>query len=78
MLRAMFQVCHLYWLERHLGVESKKIINDCMAGGKLALSHDFMVREFDNVQKKAATVGWYPEGLVARPLPFRVHLNYIS
>lgn len=78
MLRAMFQVCHLYWLERHLGVESRKIINDCMAGGKLALSHDFVVREFDNIQKRAATVGWYPEGLVARPLPFRVHLNYIS
>lgn len=78
MLRAMFQICHLYWLERHLGVESRKIINDCMAGGKLALSHDFMVREFDNLQKKAATVGWYPEGLVARPSPFRVHFNYIT
>ncbi|KAH9321142.1 hypothetical protein KI387_015781, partial [Taxus chinensis] len=77
MLRAMFQVCHLYWLERHLGIKSRNIINDCKPGGKLMRSLEYMEREFDSFQQNATIVGWLPDGLVARPLPFRLHVDDI-
>ncbi|XP_057845795.1 protein root UVB sensitive 1, chloroplastic isoform X2 [Cryptomeria japonica] len=77
MLRAMFQICYLYWLERHLVIKSRNIISDCEPGGKLTRSLEYMQREFDALQQNATTVGWLPDGLVARPLPFRLHVDNI-
>lgn len=72
MLKSLFHVSYLYWLEKYAGIESKSIVDDCKVGGKLQISLDYVQREFDHAKHDGQIVGWLTDGLVARPLPYRI------
>ncbi|KAJ7953276.1 Root UVB sensitive family [Quillaja saponaria] len=73
MLKALFQVNYLYWLERNAGIEAKGASHDCRLGGRLQLSLDYVKREFNHVRNDGESVGWATDGLIARPLLNRIH-----
>lgn len=75
MLRSLYQVCYLYWLERNAGIKSSSIVDDCRSGGKLQISLDYVQREFNHVKKDSESAGWILDGLIARPLPNRIRLG---
>ncbi|GAB4857989.1 Protein root UVB sensitive 1, chloroplastic [Ancistrocladus abbreviatus] len=75
MLKSLFQVNYLYWLEKNAGIMSKSICDDCRQGGKLQISLDYVQREFNHLKNDAELVGWITDGLIARPLPCRISLN---
>ncbi|PIA50446.1 hypothetical protein AQUCO_01300886v1 [Aquilegia coerulea] len=76
MLKSLFHVNYLYWLEKNVGIESKGAEDDCRAGGKLQISLDYVQREFDHVKRDGGSVGWFVDGLIARPLACRVRTGY--
>ncbi|KAK8945969.1 hypothetical protein KSP40_PGU008109 [Platanthera guangdongensis] len=78
MLKSLFHVSYLYWLERNVGMERKSIANECGAGGRLQISLEYAQREFVHAKHDGSQCGWLTDGLVANPLPNRVHLGYDS
>ncbi|KAK7309439.1 hypothetical protein RJT34_06167 [Clitoria ternatea] len=72
MLKALFQVNYLYWLEKNAGIGGKGILNDSKPGGRLHMSLDYVEREFNHVRNDGESVGWVTDGLIARPLPNRI------
>ncbi|OVA20438.1 Vitamin B6 photo-protection and homoeostasis [Macleaya cordata] len=78
MLRSLFHVNYLYWLEKNVGIEAKNDADDCRPGGKLQISLDYVQREFDHVKHDGNLTGWVTEGLIARPLPNRIRLDYMA
>ncbi|KAK7830456.1 psoralen synthase [Quercus suber] len=41
MLKALFHVNYLYWLEKNAGFEARSVSNDCRYGGRLQISLDW-------------------------------------
>ncbi|XP_054775927.1 protein root UVB sensitive 1, chloroplastic isoform X1 [Prosopis cineraria] len=82
MLKALFQVSYLYWLEKNAGIEGRGTVDDSKPGGRLQLSLDYVEREFNHVRNDGETVGWVTDGLIARPLPNRIRpgnmASYVS
>ncbi|XP_050230870.1 protein root UVB sensitive 1, chloroplastic [Mercurialis annua] len=72
MLKALFQVNYLYWLEKNAGLESRGTSADCKLGGRLQISLEYMQREFIHVRNDSVAMGWVADGLIARPLPNRI------
>ncbi|TKY70208.1 root UVB sensitive 1 [Spatholobus suberectus] len=75
MLKALFQVNYLYWLEKNAGIGGKGALNDSKPGGRLHISLDYVEREFNHVKNDAEFLGWVLDGLIARPLPNRIRLG---
>ncbi|EEF42558.1 conserved hypothetical protein [Ricinus communis] len=73
MLKALFQVNYLYWLERNAGLDARGTSADCRSGGRLQVSLEYMQREFSHVRNDSISVGWVADGLIARPLPNRIY-----
>lgn len=71
MLKALFQVNYLYWLEKNAGIEGRGTLYDCKPGGRLQISLEYAEREFNHVRNDGESVGWITDGLIARPLPNR-------
>ncbi|XP_024009646.1 protein root UVB sensitive 1, chloroplastic isoform X2 [Eutrema salsugineum] len=76
MLRSLFQVNYLYWLEKNAGIEASNTYLDCKPGGRLHISLDYVRREFELAKEDSELVGWVTEGLIARPLSTRIRLDY--
>ncbi|KAL6207645.1 hypothetical protein ACLB2K_018601 [Fragaria x ananassa] len=76
MLRALFHVNYLYWLEKNAGIEAKGTSIDCRPGGRLEMSLDYVWREFDIVKTDGESVGWVTDGLIARPAHNRIRPVY--
>ncbi|KAF9615712.1 hypothetical protein IFM89_026127 [Coptis chinensis] len=72
MLKSLFHVNYLYWLEKNVGIESQGAENDCKPGGKLQISLDYVRREFEHIKCDGSSGGWLIDGLIARPLPCRI------
>ncbi|KAK7367154.1 hypothetical protein VNO80_09163 [Phaseolus coccineus] len=75
MLKALFQVNYLYWLEKNAGIGGKGTLNDSRPGGRLHTSLDYVEREFNHVKNDGESVGWVTDGLIARPLPNRIRIG---
>ncbi|KAF3439401.1 hypothetical protein FNV43_RR17679 [Rhamnella rubrinervis] len=73
MLKALFHVNYVYWLEKNAGIEGRSASNDCKPGGRLQMSLDYVQREFNHVKNDGESMGWITDGLIARPLPHRIH-----
>ncbi|XP_057758616.1 protein root UVB sensitive 1, chloroplastic isoform X1 [Arachis stenosperma] len=78
MLKALFQVNYVYWLEKNAGIVGRGVVNDSKPGGKLHMSLDYVTREFDLVRSDGESVGWTTDGLIARPLPNRIRLGNMA
>lgn len=72
MLKSLFQVNYLYWLERNAGIEARSISADCRPEGRLQISLEYARREFNHVKNDSVSMGWVADGLIARPSPIRV------
>ena len=72
MLKSMFQVSYLYWLENNAGIKSSSASDDCKPGGKLHMSLDYVRWEYNHVESDSEVAGWVTDGLIARPLPNRI------
>lgn len=77
MLRSLYQINFLYWLETNAGIKSRNASGDCRPGGKLHLSMEYVQREFNHVKNDSELAGWVTDGLIARPLPHRICLETI-
>ncbi|KAL8521444.1 hypothetical protein ACS0TY_011822 [Phlomoides rotata] len=75
MLKSLFQVCYLYWLERNAGIKSSTLTDDCRPGGRLQICLEYVQREFNHVKNDGELAGWTVDGLIARPLPNRVRVG---
>lgn len=78
MLKSMFHVCYLYWLEKNAGINSSSTRDDCKPGGRLQMSLDYVQREFNHVRNDGEAAGWVTDGLIARPLPNRISIGYAT
>lgn len=78
MLKSLFQVNYLYWLERNAGIEATSASTDCRLGGRLQLSLEYVQREFNHVKIDSESVGWITDGLIARPLSNRIRPGYVG
>lgn len=78
MLKALFHVNYLYWLEKNAGIEARSASLDCKPGGRLQMSLEYVEREFDHVKNDGESVGWATDGLIARPLPNRIRPGYVA
>ncbi|XP_043696079.1 protein root UVB sensitive 1, chloroplastic [Telopea speciosissima] len=76
MLKSLFHVNYLYWLEKNMGIESGSVANDCRFGGRLQISLDYVQREFNHVKHDGQLAGWVTDGLIARPLANRIRPSY--
>ncbi|XP_042505862.1 protein root UVB sensitive 1, chloroplastic [Macadamia integrifolia] len=76
MLKSLFHVNYLYWLEKNMGIESGSVANDCRFGGRLQISLDYVQREFNHVKHDGKLAGWVTDGLIARPLANRIRPSY--
>ncbi|KAL8264086.1 hypothetical protein R6Q59_022216 [Mikania micrantha] len=72
MLKSMFHVSYLYWLEKNVGLKPVSIYDDCGSGGMLQISLEYVEREFNHAKHDGELAGWVTDGLVARPLPHRI------
>jgi hypothetical protein len=72
MLKSMFQVNYLYWLERNMGLEPRSVTEDCAPSGMLHMSLDYISREMVHAKHDAEHTGWDTHALIARPLPNRI------
>ncbi|XP_065878170.1 protein root UVB sensitive 1, chloroplastic [Euphorbia lathyris] len=72
MLKAVFQVNYLYWLERNAGLKARGTSVDSRMGGLLQISLEYMQREFIHVRNDSVATGWVVDGLIARPLSNRI------
>ncbi|KAA0048515.1 protein root UVB sensitive 1 [Cucumis melo var. makuwa] len=50
MLKAVFHVNYLHWLERNAGITARSASNDCRPGGRLQMSLEYVEREFKHVK----------------------------
>ncbi|KAK6137221.1 hypothetical protein DH2020_029038 [Rehmannia glutinosa] len=75
MLKSLFQVCYLYWLERNAGIKSTIIVDDCRPGSRLQISLEYVQREFNHVKNDGEIAGWVVDGLIARPSPNRIRIG---
>ncbi|KAL9177318.1 hypothetical protein ABFS82_01G051300 [Erythranthe guttata] len=75
MLKSLFQVSYLYWLERNAGIKSTTTIDDCRPGGRLQISMEYVQREFTHIKNDSQFAGWVVDGLIARPLPHRIRIG---
>lgn len=78
MLKALFHVNYLFWLEKNAGIEARSALDDCKPGGRLQLSLEYVQREFNHVKIDSESVGWVMDGLIARPLPTRIRPGYVD
>ncbi|KAM7493737.1 hypothetical protein LguiB_028346 [Lonicera macranthoides] len=78
MLKSLFHVNYLYWLEKYVGIKSRSPSDDCRPGGKLQISLEYVQREFDHVRNDGELAGWVTDGLIARPLPNRILPGNVS
>lgn len=76
MLKSMFHVSYLYWLEKNAGIKSSSTSDDCKPGGRLQMSLEYIRREFNHVKSDSEAAGWVTDGLIARPLPNRISPGY--
>ncbi|KAK9077769.1 hypothetical protein SSX86_006107 [Deinandra increscens subsp. villosa] len=76
MLKSMFHVSYLYWLEKNVGLKPASISDDCGPGGMLQISLEYVEREFNHAKHDGEVAGWVTESLVARPLPHRIRPDY--
>ncbi|GJU00584.1 protein root UVB sensitive 1, chloroplastic isoform X1 [Tanacetum coccineum] len=51
MLKSMFHVSYLYWLEKNVGLNSIGISDDCGPGGMLQISLEYVEREFNHAKR---------------------------
>lgn len=72
MLKSLFQVNYLFWLEKNAGITARSADVDSRPGGRLQVALEYVQREFDHVKSDSAAVGWLTDGLIARPLPNRI------
>ncbi|KAL4026073.1 hypothetical protein IC575_014497 [Cucumis melo] len=72
MLKAVFHVNYLHWLERNAGITARSASNDCRPGGRLQMSLEYVEREFKHVKYDGELAGWLTDGLIARPLTTRI------
>ncbi|XP_031738101.1 protein root UVB sensitive 1, chloroplastic isoform X2 [Cucumis sativus] len=72
MLKAVFHVNYLHWLERNAGITARSASNDCRPGGRLQMSLEYVEREFKHVKYDGELAGWSTDGLIARPLTTRI------
>lgn len=75
MLRSMFQVSYLYWLERNAGIKPNTTNIDCRLGGRLQISLEYVQNEFNHVKNDSKVAGWIVDGLIARPLSNRIRIG---
>lgn len=75
MLKALFQVNYLHWLEKNAGIGGRGALVDSKPGGRLHVSLDYVEREFTHVKNDGESAGWVTDGLIARPLPNRIRLG---
>ncbi|CAN4076102.1 unnamed protein product [Withania somnifera] len=75
MLKSLFHVNYLYWLEKNAGIKSSSVANDCRPGGRLQISLEYVEREFNHVKSDGEVAGWVTDSLIARPLPNRLCLD---
>ncbi|KAL3360536.1 hypothetical protein AABB24_013790 [Solanum stoloniferum] len=78
MLKSLFHVNYLYWLETNAGIKSSNVANDCRPGGRLQMSLEYVEREFNHVKTDGEVAGWVTDSLIARPLPNRIRLDYTA
>ncbi|KAL7187887.1 hypothetical protein ACSBR1_037856 [Camellia fascicularis] len=78
MLKSLFHVSYLYWLEKNAGIKTRSMVDDCRPGGKLQISLEYIQREFNHVKNDGQLAGWATDGLIARPLPNRIRLGCAS
>ncbi|KAL7166559.1 hypothetical protein ACSBR2_037267 [Camellia fascicularis] len=78
MLKSLFHVSYLYWLEKNAGIKTRSVVDDCRPGGKLQISLEYIQREFNHVKNDGQLAGWATDGLIARPLPNRIRLGCAS
>lgn len=78
MLKSLFHVNYLYWLEKNVGIKSRSPSDDCRPGGKLQISLEYVQREFNHVRNDGELAGWVTDGLIARPLPNRILPGNVS
>ncbi|XP_060179677.1 protein root UVB sensitive 1, chloroplastic [Lycium barbarum] len=78
MLKSLFHVNYLYWLENNAGIKSSSVANDCRPGGRLQMSLEYVEREFNHVKSDGEVAGWVTDSLIARPLPNRIRLDYAT
>ncbi|KAK3029739.1 hypothetical protein RJ639_038016, partial [Escallonia herrerae] len=50
MLKSLFHVSYLYWLEKNVGIKSIRAKEDCGPGGILQISLEYVQREFNHVK----------------------------
>ncbi|PSR91360.1 Protein root UVB sensitive 1 like [Actinidia chinensis var. chinensis] len=72
MLKSLFHVNYLYWLEKNAGIKTRSVFDDCRSGGKLQISLEYVRREFNHIRNDGEPAGWTTDGLIARPLPYRI------
>ncbi|XP_073135732.1 protein root UVB sensitive 1, chloroplastic [Henckelia pumila] len=75
MLKSVFQISYLYWLERNAGIKLSTTINDCRLGGLLQISLEYVQNEFNHAKNDSEVAGWIVDGLIARPLANRVRIG---
>lgn len=78
MLKSLFHVSYLYWLERFMGFRPSNIVSECRPGGRLEVSLDYAQREFSHVKHDGSVGGWVMDGLIARPLPVRIQVGDVT
>ncbi|THG16668.1 hypothetical protein TEA_029718 [Camellia sinensis var. sinensis] len=78
MLKSLFHVSYLYWLEKNAGIKTRSMVDDCRPGGKLQISLEYIQREFNHVKNDGQLAGWATDGLITRPLPNRIRLGCAS
>ncbi|KAG0483106.1 hypothetical protein HPP92_011190 [Vanilla planifolia] len=78
MLKSLFHVSYLYWMEIHMGAETSSLADECRPGGRLKMSFDYVQREFKHVKLDGSQSGWLADGLIARPLTNRIRLGFNS
>ncbi|PWA36923.1 root UVB sensitive family [Artemisia annua] len=76
MLKSMFHVSYLYWLEKNVGLNSVGISDDCGPGGMLQISLEYVEREFNHAKRDGELAGWVTDSLIARPKPHRIRPDY--
>ncbi|KAM0911792.1 hypothetical protein ACQ4PT_013219 [Festuca glaucescens] len=75
MLKSIFHVNYLYWLEKYMGFKPFNVAAECRPGGRLEASLDYVQREFTHVKLDGSNSGWVMDGLIARPSPVRIRLG---
>ncbi|GJT06706.1 kinase-like domain, phloem protein 2-like protein [Tanacetum coccineum] len=57
MLKSMFHVSYLYWLEKNVGLTSIGVSDDCGPGGMLQISLEYVEREFNHAKRDGELAG---------------------